>query len=237
MACSRFFGLAAALTIGCQPTEPVVNDSGPDAADTFEPPDAPTCDVAPVPADLPALDGRFAVRPGATDAADPDAGGLDAGPIDAGAIDAGEPADGGVTFGIPPTAMGGDPTGTWVFDRVTFYTAPGSDAQFDPAASSLTGTAWAALDATTFRISLAFDITLVTFVAGTVRRSSETRVRGTYVVDGANLDVTAECADGVTSGTSSGFSFTESGDSGLFFTTVNGMLGELTIVLEGTRRP
>lgn len=207
--------------------------------------DAGTCDVAPAPSDVPALAGQFVVLAPTSDAGPgaPDAGALDAGEsADAGELDGGAtadagPSDAGPAAPVPPEPRGGDPMGTWRFERVTFFTAPETAGMFDPAASRIAGTAWAVVGATDIRFEFDFDITLETSIAGTLRRRQTTRVRGTYTVEGSSLRIVPSCSEGGGTGMGAALSFTAETGTGVLVTRVAGMLGETIVVLEGTREP
>lgn len=177
----------------------------------------------------------------ATDAGPPDGGcdvspAPDALPAIAGgfAIDG---ADGGIAI---PVVTGGDPTGVWVFDDATFFVPESSAAMFDVETSTVTGTAWAALDGTEMRLDFRFDTTLMGTIAGTIIRPSSTQIRGTYVVDGASIDTTPICSQStaMTSGGGgmAGLEFSIDGDDAIVISRLSGAAGSIVIVLEGTRR-
>lgn len=188
------------------------SDAGDDAGanDAATPPhDASTvCDVSPAPSGLPALTGEFV-------ALDPDAGS----PI--------------------PVQTGGDPTGVWRIEHATIYTAASSTGMYDPAASSIAGSAWIVVDATTLRLELSLDLVVAGTPAGTIRRHQVTDIRGTYSTSGAMLSVIPECVAPPPTMTDTGFNpqFTAGTADGTLVLVTNGMLGENTIVLTGTRMP
>lgn len=193
----------------------------------------------PTDAGVDAPSGETDAGPGETDAGPPD-GGCDVSPIPGSlpAIAGGfavEDPDAGSSV---PVATGGDPTGTWVFDDATFWVPPAAAAMFDPARSTVTGTAWAALDGSELRLDFRFETTLMGTIAGTIVRPSSTQIRGTYVVDGAMVDVTPICAQGgsASGGGSADLSFSIEGDDATLISRLSGPSGMITIVLTGTRR-
>ncbi len=210
---SIFFALS--LVVACGPAAPAVDAAGPSDAgtdavrttDTSVHVDAnDTCDVSPAPSGLPAMTGAFVI--------------LDA--------DAGSPI---------PMQTGGDPTGVWRMDHVTIYTSPESAGMYDPATSSIGGTAWIVATATGLRLELALDLTLHTNIAGTIVRHQVTDVRGTYTATGDMLSVVPECfaPAPTTAGATFDTRFTAGATDGTLVLTTSGMLGELTIVLTGSR--
>lgn len=138
-----------------------------------------------------------------------------------------------------PVQTGGDPTGVWRIDHVTFYTAPETAGMYDPAGSSIDGTAWVVVDATELRMELHFDLTLAGTPAGTIRRLQTTDIRGTYTTNGAMLMLTPECVAPAPMTPSSGLTTTFSAgpSDGTLVLTTSGMLGATTLVLSGTRTP
>jgi hypothetical protein len=141
--------------------------------------------------------------------------------------------------GLPIPAMtGGDPVGVWRFDTVTIYTGSTSAGMFDPSTSTIEGTAWAVVEGDTIRIQLNLDIALMGTAAGTVRRRTETTIRGSYVALGSSLSITPVCISPMPSGGSMvAPSFTAEGTTGSIQLTVEGMLGTNQIVLSGMRTP
>ncbi len=140
--------------------------------------------------------------------------------------------------GLPIPAMtGGDPVGVWRFDTVTIYSGSTSAGMFDPSTSTIEGTAWAVVEGDTIRIQLILDIALMGTAAGTVRRRTETTIRGSYVVSGSSLNITPACISPMPSGSMVAPSFTAEGTTGSIQLTVQGMLGTNQIVLSGTRTP
>jgi hypothetical protein len=171
------------------------------------------CDVSPEPADLPALEGGFAVLG----------------------------ADGGIEL---PSATGGDPTGTFVFERATFWVGAAQAEMFDESISTVEGSAWAAFDGTEARIDFEFVTSLMGTVVGTLVRPSSTQIRGSYTLDEAFIVITPSCrqssamapaGDGGVAG-SADLQFSQSGDELTLISRLSGPTGMITIVLEGTRR-
>ncbi len=175
------------------------------------------------------------------DAGPPD-GGCDVSPIPdplpaiAGGFEV-EGGDGGV---MVPVATGGDPSGVWVFGDATFYVQPAAASMFDIETSTVTGTAWAAFDGTEARLDYRFETTLMGTLAGTIIRPSSTQIRGTYVVDGASIDITPICSQSTAMMSGGGGMATLEasidGDSATLISHISGPSGTITIVLEGTRR-
>lgn len=184
--------------------------SDPDAGPSDEDAGPPDggCDVSPEPDSLPAIAGGFAIA---------------------------DDGDGGSNI---PVATGGDPTGTWVFDDATFYVTSAAAEMFDESASTVTGTAWVALDGTEARLDFDLVTTLEGTLAGTIVRPSSTQVRGTYEVEGSSIVITRSCAQSTAAGGggATGLEFSIDGDQGTLITTLSGATGMITIVLEGTRR-
>lgn len=216
MSRSVLVSLALVSLAACNTAAPPVDaalpsDAGNDASasDAFSAPrDASTsCDVSPAPTGLPVLTGTFV-------------------PLDA---DAGSPI---------PVQTGGDPTGVWRIAHATIYTAPGTGGMYDATASSVAGNAWIVVDATSLRLELSLDLVLAGTPAGTIRRHQVTDIRGTYTTSGATLSVTPECI-APTPTTTSGIAtqFTAGASDGTLVLVTNGMLGETTIVLTGSRMP
>lgn len=199
------------LAAGCDAA--AVTDAGTDA-----PLDAPVIlDVPEVPTDAPTCD------------ASPAPSGI---PMLEGRIvvlsaDAGSPI---------PVLLGGDPEGVWRFDAVTIYSPSEVEGMIDTDASSIAGSGWVVVQGEQLRMELALDITLVTTVAGTIRRDQLTTLVGTYVVDGTTLDVDVECVDPLPASASSfapGFSVED--DMGTLVLELPGMIGTNILVLTGTR--
>lgn len=181
---------------------------------------------------------------------------VDAGPPDGGCDVSPEPADlpaltggfavlgadGGIEL---PTATGGDPTGTFVFDRATFWVGPAQAEMFDESISTVEGSAWAAFDGTEARIDFEFVTSLMGTVVGTLVRPSSTQIRGSYVLDEAFIVITPSCrqssamapaaSDGGVAG-SADLQFSQTGDDMTLISRLSGPGGMITIVLEGTRR-
>ncbi len=136
---------------------------------------------------------------------------------------------------IPPL-LGGDPVGVWRFETATIYSPPEVEGMIDAEASSIAGTAWVVVEGDALRMELALDVTLVTTIAGTIRRNQVTTLVGTYTVDGATLSVDVSCVDPVpasATGFAPGFSVED--DAGTLVLELPGMVGTNIIVLTGTR--
>lgn len=139
---------------------------------------------------------------------------------------------------MPPVPSGeGDPTGTWLFDHVSFYVNAEAGMNFDPTMSRVDGTAWLAFDGTEVRLEMSFVVTLADTLAGDITRATETRIRGTYEMSGAELVFTPSCvqAAAMMSGATPSFDFGVEGDRGTMVIQTMGMFGTTTIVLEGAR--
>jgi len=208
--------VASLLVSGCATTvtpmpdagsdAPVALDAGPPPDAYAAVPDAPACDLSPVPSPLPMLAGTFLVEGPET---------------------------------MPPVGTGGDPSGTWIFDRLTIYVSETAGEMFDAAESSISGTAWAAFEDMNVRMETDFVLRLVGTLAGVVSRANLTRVSGAYAVDPTGVTFTPTCAQGgsMMSGAMSSFGFILEGERGTLVIRSVGMLGPTTIVLEGTRVP
>ncbi len=219
MRCSTLIALGLPALVGCSTAPGLVidaaapRDGGADAAPTADAAPATdgglSCDVTPAPAGLVPLTGELV-------------------PLD---------ADGGMPV---PAQSGGDPTGVWRIEHVTIFTGPGTGSMYDPSTSSIAGTAWIVADGTELRMELALDVTLAGTAAGTIRRHQVTDIRGTYTTNGAMLSLAPECVappPTMTSATGLDTQFTAGPSRGTLVLTTNGMLGENTIVLTGTRMP
>jgi hypothetical protein len=140
----------------------------------------------------------------------------------------------------PPVLTGGDPRGVWVFDSGTFWVDRAAATMFNPFASSVGGTAWIAIDDTTFRLDYELITMLAQTEAGTIVQSTSTRVHARYRVDREQLEPTglvcSESNQDMT-GDSGRITFTVVGDHITLSTEVPASTGPLVIVLEGTRRP
>jgi hypothetical protein len=216
---------AAAPEPADKPTPPAPEtreDGGADAAADA----AAECVVSPAPPNVPNVDVVFRfVRDGGGDA-----GGADA--------SSGDGGDGGVDyFAELPEATGGDPRGTWIIDRVTFYLPPQAEDLVDLAQTRGTGTGWAVLDGSRYRLSTNFDLTFESKVAGTVSRQTLNRTKGTYAVEGTEIVVTPECVDNTGGATEPRLPFAVRGNRGFLVSKSRGQLGLLTVVLEGTLSP
>ncbi|UJR79945.1 hypothetical protein [Sandaracinus amylolyticus] len=215
-----FLGALSALVIACggesdEPTDAGTRIDAPTEMIDAGTPDAGEpdggCDVSPEPTELPDIAGGFAVA---------------------------DDGDGGSNV---PVATGGDPTGTWVFDDATFYVSSTAAGMFDIETSTVTGSAWAAFDGTEARLDFEFVTTLEGTLAGTLVRPSSTQIRGSYVVEGTSIGITPTCAQSSAGGaggggSARGLAFSMDGDDGRLITTITGTAGEITIVLDGTRR-
>jgi hypothetical protein len=185
-----------------------------------------------------------------------DASPLDAGPPDTGEMDAScdvspvpdaLPAlDGSfeivdTTAGMtPPVLVGGDPRGVWVFDTATFWVQHDATAMFNPYASSASGTAWIAIDDTTFRLDYEIVTMLAGTAAGSIVSATSNRAYARYRVDREQLEPTGlVCADstGGSTGDAGRVTFTRSGDRIVVATELVAEAGPVLMVLEGTRRP
>lgn len=180
-----------------------------------------------------------------------DAGLPDAGPIDAGCdispVPDGLPVltggfqtidrDAGIT---PPVQTGGDPRGVWVFEAATFWVERDAMTMFNPFASSVSGTAWIAVDDTAFRLDYELVTTLSGTAAGTIVRATSTRVHARYRVDREQLEpIGLVCSEssGGTTGDPGRVTFTVVGDRITVSTELAASTGPVVMVLEGVRRP
>ncbi len=138
---------------------------------------------------------------------------------------------------MPPVpASDGDPTGTWLFDHVSFYVNAEAGMNFDPSMSSVDGTAWLAFDGTEVRLEMRFVVLLADTLAGDITRATETRIRGTYEMVGEELVFTPSCVQAaMMTGATPSFDFGVEGDRGTMVIQTMGMFGTTTIVLEGSR--
>lgn len=139
--------------------------------------------------------------------------------------------------GSEPTPSGGDPIGNWAVRHVTFYLPAAAAGQVFPDTSSITGTGFTAIDATTYRQQFDFMIVLDTAAVGTVRQGVLIRSYGTYTQDGANLMLMPVCAEGRGSGAGTvGFS-RDAPDRGRLFVHLSGMGGTSLMVMDLDRLP
>ncbi|MBN8616493.1 MAG: hypothetical protein J0L92_38265 [Deltaproteobacteria bacterium] len=138
---------------------------------------------------------------------------------------------------MPPVPSGeGDPTGTWLFDHVSFYVSAEAGMNFDPTMSSVEGAAWLAFDGSEVRLEMSFVIMLADTLAGDITRATETRIRGTYAMSGGELVFTPSCVESaMMAGAAPSFDFGVESDRGTLVIETMGMLGRTTIVLEGGR--
>jgi hypothetical protein len=91
---------------------------------------------------------------------------------------------------VVPTMTGGDPIGTWLFDHGTFWVDAPSNAMFNRFASSVTGSAWIAIDATTFRLAYVFIAHLEGTEAGAAVRETITRAFARWRLDHEQIEPT-----------------------------------------------
>lgn len=138
---------------------------------------------------------------------------------------------------MPPTPEGtGDPTGTWLFDEVAFYVTPEAGMNFNASMSAADGTAWLAFDGSEVRLEMLFTLLLADTLAGDVSRATSTRIRGTYELSGSDVVFVPSCVEAsMMMGPTPEFDFGVEGDRGMLVIRSTGMLGELVIVLQGTR--
>jgi hypothetical protein len=101
----------------------------------------------------------------------------------------------GTDGGTLPTPTGGDETGTWVYTKITLYLPSQASGQVDPAASTIEGKGFMALESGSFRNLVDTTTKLKTTVVGTVTRATSAKALGTYVKDGPSLTFTASCRD------------------------------------------
>jgi hypothetical protein len=202
----------AALLAGCPSTTStsdaaVAPDAFVELADAPAPTvDAPSCDLSPVPSPLPMIAGTFVVE----------------GPDN-----------------MPPVVMpSGDPVGTWIFDRARFFVSETAGMNFDAAMSRVDGTSWLAFDGTAVRLSMELTLFLADTIGGDITRESLTHIRGSYELTGSDVTFTPSCVEGsMTSGSMPPtLGFAVEGDAGTLVIQSNGMLGRVTIVLEGMRQ-
>lgn len=141
---------------------------------------------------------------------------------------------------MPPETTGGDPTGTWVFERVSFYVSSTAGEMFDAEMSTVGGTAWAAFDGTEARLEMELALRLADTVGGDVSRNTRTRIRGAYTAVGDEVTFTPSCLESpmmMPGGAAPTFGISVEGDRGVLVIRSVGMLGPTTIVLEGARVP
>lgn len=206
--------LALASLAGCPSSTTSTTDAAvtPDAwvepVDAFTPTvDAPSCDLSPVPMPLPMIAGTFVVET-------PD--------------------------NMAPVPMAsGDPIGTWLFDRARFFVSETAGMNFDASMSRVDGASWLAFDGTEVRLSMDFTLFLADTIGGDITRETQTHIRGSYELVGAEVMFTPSCIE---SSMMSGsmpptIGFAVEGDAGMLVIQSSGMLGPITIVLEGARQP
>jgi hypothetical protein len=147
-------------------------------------------------------------------------------------------ADGGMF----PTPSGGDPAGRWVMTAATLYFPAQARGLVVPETSTLSGTGWATIEGSDYRISTSLELALDTTSVGPVRRPAGTTSRGTFVQRGNDLALSPVCAS-VQGGDGSGsvmqmvgFS-RDSMDRGRLFATLMGAAGRAVIVFDLERVP
>jgi hypothetical protein len=202
--------LSIGLLAGCPST--TATPDAPSSPDAFveaidaptQAPDAPRCDLAPIPSPLPMLESAFVVQSETV---------------------------------MPPVPSGdGDPNGTWLFDQVSFYVSAEAGMNFDPTMSSVEGTAWLAFDGSEVRLEMSLVVMLADTLAGDITRTTETRIRGTYTMSGAEVVFTPSCVESaMMTGAAPSFDFGVEAERGTLVIQTMGMLGTTTIVLEGSR--
>lgn len=141
---------------------------------------------------------------------------------------------------MPPATTGGDPTGTWIFERASFYVSATAGEMFDAEMSTVGGTAWAAFDGTQARLEMDLALRLADTIGGDVSRNTRTRIRGAYVAEGDAVRFMPSCIEApmmMAGASAPAFGLSVEGDRGVLVIRSMGMLGPTTIVLEGTRVP
>lgn len=142
---------------------------------------------------------------------------------------------------VVPTMTGGDPVGVWAFDAGTFWVDATGNAMFNRYASSVTGTAWIAIDATDFRLDYEFVVTLAGTEAGTIVQQNITRAYARWRLDREQIEPTGlVCAESNTPAYADPgrVTFTRVDADHLVLLTEVPMMTGLTIIeLHGTRVP
>ncbi len=139
---------------------------------------------------------------------------------------------------VPAASTGGDPRGVWVFDTATFWVEREATTMFNPYASSVSGSAWIAIDDASFRLDYELVTTLVGTAVGTIVRTTSTRAHARYRIDREQLEPTgAVCTESndETIGDPGRMTFTVTGDRIALTSEVSASSGPLVLVLEGTR--
>lgn len=140
----------------------------------------------------------------------------------------------------PPTMTGGDPTGTWVFDHGTFWVDATANAMFNRWGSSVSGTAWIAIDANEFRLEYDLTTRLAGTIAGTIVQSTTNRAHARWRLDREQIEPTGlVCAESnqPATGDPGRVTFTRSGDHLTLLTEVPQSTGLVIMQMEGTRVP
>lgn len=88
----------------------------------------------------------------------------------------------------PEVMTGGDPTGVWVFDHGTFWVDPIANSMFNRFGSSVSGTAWIAIDATDFRLEYELVSTLAGTQIGTIEQHSLARAHARWRLDHEQIE-------------------------------------------------
>ena len=142
---------------------------------------------------------------------------------------------------VAPVMTGGDPLGTWVFDRGTFWVDRENNAMFNRYASSVAGTAWIVIEPTEFRLDYDFITTLAGTEAGTVVQDNHTRLRARWRLDREQIEPTGlACAEASAVGCGDPGRVTFSrvdADHIVVLTVVPMEVGMTLIELHGTRVP
>jgi hypothetical protein len=138
----------------------------------------------------------------------------------------------------PVPMASGDPAGTWLFDRARFFVSETAGMNFDAAMSRVDGTSWLVFDGTEVRLSMELTLFLADTIGGDITRESLTHIRGAYELSGTDVTFTPSCVESSMMGGSMPptFGFAVEGDAGMLVIQSSGMLGPVTIVLEGNRQ-
>jgi hypothetical protein len=221
---------AAANTSDASADSSATADSGATTGDAAKDGDAAdaaaVCNVDPAPSGVPKISATWVII-----------GSPKTAPNDGGTGDASADAsDSGIStspvWTVPPMT-GGDPKGTWVIDKATFYLPSVADGVVDTSKSTANGSAWASVDATKYRFFADFDTVLDTNVVGTVSTKTATTSKGGYTLEGSTLKFVTECSSG-SSGAAPELEYSVDGTRGMLLSKITTQLGQLIVVFEGS---
>lgn len=137
-----------------------------------------------------------------------------------------------------PMASGGDPTGRWLITGATLYLPGAAQGQVDAARSNFTGTGWAVIEGSSYRIATELELVLETAMVGRVRRPAGILSRGTFTQQGANLMLMPACVGGSSSGGMVMLGMSrDAPNRGRLFAGLSGMLGMALIVFDMEAAP